>query len=171
MEHADPARALAATAVPDLASAKAAGAGEGLTDARAVDGGTIVDLIAASGLRGRGGAGFPVGRKWQTVIANTSPVMRPTVVVNAAEGEPGCLKDREILLRDPYRVLEGALIAAHAVGADSVIIATKAAFTGVVRRLEAAIAEIDAEGWTATVPVSLVTGPEEYLFGEETGLL
>jgi len=105
MEHADPARALAATAVPDLASAKAAGAGEGLTDARAVDGGTIVDLIAASGLRGRGGAGFPVGRKWQTVIANTSPVMRPTVVVNAAEGEPGCLKDREILLRDPYRVL------------------------------------------------------------------
>jgi NADH:ubiquinone oxidoreductase subunit F (NADH-binding) len=171
MEHADPARALAATAVPDLASAKAAGAGEGLTDARAVDPGTIVDLIAASGLRGRGGAGFPVGRKWQTVIANTSPVMRPTVVVNAAEGEPGCLKDREILLRDPYRVLEGALIAAHAVGADSVIIATKAAFTGVVRRLEAAIVEIDAEGWTATVPVSLVTGPEEYLFGEETGLL
>ena len=163
--------ALAAAAVPDLATAKAAGAGEGLTDARAVDGGTIVDLVGASGLRGRGGAGFPVGRKWQTVISNTSPVMRPTVVVNAAEGEPGCLKDREILLRDPYRVLEGALIAAHAVGADSVIIATKAAFTGVVRRLEAAIAEIDAEGWTSTVPVSVVTGPEEYLFGEETALL
>ena len=118
----------------------------GLTDARAVDGGTIVDLVGAAGLRGRGGAGFPVGRKWRTVISNTSPVMRPTVVVNAAEGEPGCLKDREILLRDPYRVLEGALIAAHAVGADSVIIATKAAFTGVVRRLEAAIAEIDAAG-------------------------
>ncbi len=156
---------------PTSRAAKAAGAGDGLTDARAVDGGTIVDLVAAAGLRGRGGAGFPVARKWQTIISNTSPVMRPTVVVNAAEGEPGCLKDREILRRDPYRVLEGALIAAHAVGADSVIIATKAAFTGVVRRLEAAIAEIDADGWTASVPVSVVTGPEEYLFGEETALL
>jgi NADH:ubiquinone oxidoreductase subunit F (NADH-binding) len=171
METADLARVLPAAAVPDLAAAKAAGAGDGLTDARAVDGGTIVDLVAAAGLRGRGGAGFPVARKWQTIVANTSPVMRPTVVVNAAEGEPGCLKDREILQRDPYRVIEGALIAAHAVGADSVIIATKAAFTGVVDRLETAIAEIDAEGWTSSVPVSVVTGPEEYLFGEETALL
>jgi NADH-quinone oxidoreductase subunit F len=171
MEHADPARVLPPTAVPDLAAAKAAGAGEGLSDARAVDGGTIVDLVAAAGLRGRGGAGFPAARKWQTIIANCSPVMRPTVVVNAAEGEPGCFKDREILHRDPYRVVEGALIAAHAVNADSVIIATKASFTRVVERLRAAVAEIDAEGWTASVPVSVVTGPEEYLFGEETALL
>ena len=93
------------------------------------------------------------------------------MVVNAAEGEPGCFKDREILRRDPYRVLEGALIAAHAVGADSVIVATKASFGREVDRLDAAIAEIDADGWTRTVPVSLVTGPEEYLFGEETALL
>jgi NADH-quinone oxidoreductase subunit F len=171
MENADPARVLPAAAVPDLASAKANGAGEGLTDARAVDGGTLVDLVAAAGLRGRGGAGFPVARKWQAIVANSSPVMRPSVVVNAAEGEPGCYKDREILQRDPYRVLEGALIAAHAVGADEVIVATKASFTGVVERLEAAVAEIDAEGWTASVPVSVVTGPEEYLFGEETALL
>ena len=112
--------------IPDLARAKTAGAGEGLADARAVDGGTIVELVEAAGLRGRGGAGFPVARKWRTVVANSSPVLRPTVVVNAAEGEPGSFKDREILRRDPYRVLEGALIAAHAVGADSVIVATKA---------------------------------------------
>ena len=171
MEHADLARVLPAAIVPDLAAAKAAGAGEGLAEARAVDGGTLVDLVAASGLRGRGGAGFSVGRKWQTIIANCSPVMAPTVVVNAAEGEPGCFKDREILHRDPYRVIEGALIAAHAVGADSVIIATKASFTRAVERLRTALAEIDAEGWTAPVPVSLVTGPEEYLFGEETALL
>ena len=171
MEHADPARVLPVAAVADLVSAKAAGAGEGLTDARAVDGGTIVELVTASGLRGRGGAGFPTGPKWQTTIANSSPVMRPTVVVNAAEGEPGCLKDREILRRDPYRVIEGALIAAHAVGADSVIIATKASFSGVAARLQAAIAEVDTDGWTSRVPVSLVTGPEEYLFGEETALL
>jgi NADH-quinone oxidoreductase subunit F len=171
MEQHDSTRVLPADPIPDLAAAKSAGAGDGLADARAVDAGTIVELVAASGLRGRGGAGFPVARKWQTIIDNSTPVMRPTVVVNAAEGEPGCFKDREILRRDPYVVIEGALIAAHAVGADSVIIATKAAFTTQVARIEAAIAEVDAEGWTHAVPVSLVTGPEEYLFGEETALL
>ena len=93
------------------------------------------------------------------------------MVVNAAEGEPGSFKDRAILRADPYQVLEGALIAAHAVGADSVIIATKASFTTEVERLRAAIAEIDAAGWTDQVPVVLVTGPDEYLFGEETALL
>jgi NADH-quinone oxidoreductase subunit F len=171
MENADFARVLPASVVPDLATAKDAGAGEGLADARAVDGGTIVELVAAAGLRGRGGAGFPVARKWQTIITNSTPVLRPTVAVNAAEGEPGCFKDRAILRRDPYRVIEGALIAAHAVGADSVIIATKASFRREVARLEQAIAEVHAEGWTTPVPVSLVTGPEEYLFGEETALL
>ena len=84
-------------------------AGEALRDARAVDAGTIVDLVDAAGLRGRGGAGFPTARKWRTVIANSTPLLPPTVVVNAAEGEPGSFKDREILRRDPYRVIEGAL--------------------------------------------------------------
>lgn len=145
--------------------------GEGLRDARAVDPGTIVDLVEASGLRGRGGAGFPVARKWRTIIANRTPALPSTVVVNAAEGEPGSFKDRAILRADPYRVLEGALIAAHAVGADSVIVATKASFTREVARLRRAIEEITAAGWTDGVPVTLVTGPDEYLFGEETALL
>src|SRR5438105_1234446 len=106
MHRSDSTRVLPDAAIPDLPTARAVGAGAGLTDARAVDGGTIVDLVAASGLRGRGGAGFPVARKWQTVIANCSPVLRPTVVVNAAEGEPGCFKDRELLRRNPYSVIE-----------------------------------------------------------------
>ena len=121
-----PSRVLPATVIETLDDAIAQGAGEALADARAVDAGTLLELIDASGLGGRGGAGFPVARKWRTVLANTSPVMRPTVVVNAAEGEPGCFKDRELLRRDPYRVIEGALIAARVVDADSVIIATKA---------------------------------------------
>ena len=69
------------------------------------------------GLRGRGGAGFPTGRKWQTVAAYESSVYATTVVVNGAEGEPGSFKDRMLLRTNPYRVLEGALIAAHAVDA------------------------------------------------------
>jgi NADH:ubiquinone oxidoreductase subunit F (NADH-binding) len=144
---------------------------EALDAAHAVDPGTIIDLIDASGLRGRGGAGFPAGRKWRTVAANCTPVLPSTVVVNAAEGEPGSFKDRAILARDPYRVLEGALIAAHAVGADSVIVATKASFTEEVSRLRAAIEEIDRAGWTEAMPVTLFEGPSEYLYGEETALL
>jgi NADH-quinone oxidoreductase subunit F len=151
--------------------AEADGAGEALQAARGSDPGAVIDLVEAAGLRGRGGAGFPAARKWRTVVANRTPALPPTVVVNAAEGEPGSFKDRAILRADPFRVLEGALIAAHAIGADSVIVATKAAFATEVERLRAAISEIDAAGWTETVPVVLVTGPEEYLFGEETALL
>ena len=154
-----------------IGDAIVAGAGEGLRDARAVDAGTVIELIGASGLRGRGGAGFPTARKWRTVADNCTPLLPATVVVNAAEGEPGSFKDRAIIRQDPYRVIEGALIAAHAVGADSVIIATKTSFTREVERLRAAIAEVDAQGWTDRVPVTLFTGPSEYLYGEETALL
>ncbi len=154
-----------------IADAVAAGAGEALRAARGVEPGALIDLIEAAGLRGRGGAGFPVARKWRTVAANCTPLLPATVVVNAAEGEPGAFKDRSILRRDPYCVIEGALIAARAVGADSVIIATKASFTREVERLRAAIAEADAAGWTDGLPVALFTGPGEYLYGEETALL
>lgn len=162
-------RVLPSTPVRTLADADDAGAA--LRAARQVEPGAVVDLLEASGLRGRGGAGFSVARKWRTVVANHAATIPSTVVVNAAEGEPGSFKDRAILRADPFRVLEGALIAAHVVGADSVIVATKAAFTTVTERLRAAITEIDVAGWTDTVPVTLVTGPEEYLFGEETALL
>ena len=78
------------------------------------------------GLRGRGGAGFPTGEKWRTIKSFESPVLRTSVVVNAAEGEPGTFKDRTIIRANPYAVLEGALIAARVMGANSVTIATKA---------------------------------------------
>src|SRR5262245_2611897 len=76
----------------------AAGGGEGLRAARAVQPSVLVDELEASGLRGRGGAGFPTGAKWRTVMAFASDTLATTVVVNAAEGEPGTLKDRTILL-------------------------------------------------------------------------
>jgi NADH:ubiquinone oxidoreductase subunit F (NADH-binding) len=149
----------------------AEGAGDALRAARQVVPGVLTDLVEASGLRGRGGAGFPVARKWRTVVANRTSVLPSTVVVNAAEGEPGSFKDRAILRADPFRVLEGALIAAHAVGADSVIVATKSSFARERERLQAAIDEITRAGWTDPVPVTLFSGPGEYLYGEETALL
>jgi NADH:ubiquinone oxidoreductase subunit F (NADH-binding) len=162
-------RVLPATPIRALADAEHFG--EALRSARATDPDALTQLVDAAGLRGRGGAGFPTARKWRTVVANRTSALPSTVVVNAAEGEPGSFKDRAILRADPFSLLEGALIAAHAVGADSVIVATKASFTVEVERLRSAIAELDAAGWTELVPITLVTGPEEYLFGEETALL
>ena len=86
----------------------------------------LVAMVKDAGLRGRGGAGFPTGRKWRTVASYESPDEPAVVVVNAAEGEPGSFKDRSIIRANPYRVVEGALIAADAVNAERIVIATNA---------------------------------------------
>jgi NADH-quinone oxidoreductase subunit F len=154
-----------------LADYIAAGGGEGLNAARAVAPETIIEELAASGLRGRGGAGFPTGVKWRTIKSFASPLLRTSVVVNAAEGEPGTYKDRAIIHANPYTVLEGALIAAHAMEALTIVIATKERFANEVTRLQAAIAEVAEAGWLADVEIKVLEGPAEYLYGEETALL
>jgi NADH-quinone oxidoreductase subunit F len=130
----------------------------------------VIDLLVDAGLRGRGGAGFPTGVKWATIAA-TATDRPPSVVVNAAEGEPSTFKDRQLIRTNPYKVLEGALIAAHAVGARRVVVAIKSSFQRERARLSEAVAALDAAGWTADVEVEVVAGPTEYLFGEETALL
>jgi len=149
----------------------ASGGGDGFRTA--LDAGPEATLaqVEASGLRGRGGAGFPTGTKWRSVLRYASPDLSTTVVVNAAEGEPGSFKDRMLLRTNPYRVLEGALIAAYALGTDEVVVATKATFGPENARLRTAIAEIDAAGWAEELGIDLVEGPSLYLYGEETGLL
>ncbi|MCU1393707.1 MAG: hypothetical protein JWM34_2135 [Ilumatobacteraceae bacterium] len=162
----------------------AAGGGDGLRDARLVEREVVIEELEASGLRGRGGAGFPTGTKWRTVVSYESSELATSVVVNAAEGEPGTFKDRSILLANPYAVLEGALIAAHVVGARDITVATKQRFGDVVARLHAAIEEIRAAGWLRDadadaddgdaddeIGVRVFEGPSEYLYGEETALL
>ena len=123
------------------------GGGDGRAAATKLGPAATIEELEASGLRGRGGAGFPTGTKWRTVAANASPTLAATVVVNGAEGEPGSFKDRELLSRNPYRVLEGALIAADTVGADRVIVAVKSTFAAEIARLQQAIAELAAAGW------------------------
>lgn len=147
------------------------GGGKGLDAARRLGPESVIDDVEASGLRGRGGAGFPTGAKWRTVAAYSSQTMSATVVVNAAEGEPGTFKDRAILRRNPYRLLEGALIAALAVGADAVVLALKASFKRELDRLRPALAEVRDAGWADGVEVAVLEGPSEYLYGEETALL
>jgi NADH:ubiquinone oxidoreductase subunit F (NADH-binding) len=158
-------RVLDSAPVPDLDAYRASGGGKGLEAARRLGAaGTIVE-VAASGLRGRGGAGFPTGRKWRTVAGYESPEVPAVVAVNAAEGEPGSFKDRAIIRANPYRVIEGALIAAHAVAAGRVVIATKASFRREIERLESAVKEVVAAGWAEGVDISVLGGPSEYLYG------
>lgn len=164
-------RVLPAAALTTLDEYRDHGGGRGLERARRLSPREVTDVVAASGLRGRGGAGFPTGRKWSTVTANHSDLLASTVAVNAAEGEPGTFKDRAILRSNPYAVLEGALIAAHAVGANQVIVALKRSFERSIRRVDEAIGEIERAGWSEGVEVAIFEGPSEYLFGEETALL
>ena len=167
MEH----RILDPEPVTSLDDYVARGGGRGLEVARRLGPIGVIDHVEASGLRGRGGAGFSTGRKWRTVAENLSALVPPTVVVNAAEGEPGTFKDRAILRANPYRVLEGALVAASAIGADRVVLGLKATFTAELGRVRDAIAEVEAAGWTEGVTLAAVEGPSHYLYGEETGLL
>ncbi|MDQ1396663.1 MAG: NADH-quinone oxidoreductase subunit [Acidimicrobiaceae bacterium] len=147
------------------------GGGEGLEAAGQVEPQAIIEELLASGLRGRGGAGFPTGVKWQTVAADRAEGAAATVVVNGAEGEPGTFKDRTIIRNNPYHVVEGALIAARAVGADKIIFGLKHSFTTEVARMQEAIEEIRAAGWAEGIEMVIFEGPNEYLYGEETALL
>ena len=147
------------------------GGGKGVRAAGRLEPSAVIDRVEESGLRGRGGAGFTTGVKWRTVAANRSSVVPATVIVNAAEGEPGTFKDRTILRRNPYVVVEGALIAARAVSADLVVFATKRSFAGEIERLRAALEEVEAAGWSEGVGLVVFEGPDEYLYGEESALL
>ncbi len=124
----------------------------------------ILDELRRSGLRGRGGAGFPTGVKWGSVASH--PCKTRYVVCNAAEGEPGTFKDRHLIRQNPYAVLEGVLIAAHVIGAKKAFVALKASFTVELERLRAALAEMKP-----ALEIEIVEGPEEYLYGEEKALL
>ena len=149
----------------------ATGGGAGLAAAAELDPVEVIAVIKASGLRGRGGAGFPTGVKWQTVLGNESFTAPTSVVVNAAEGEPGTFKDRTLLRTNPYRGLEGALIAAYAVSAPRVVVAMKGSFERELERMRTAVEELREARVATDVTISVVEGPDSYLFGEETGLL
>jgi NADH-quinone oxidoreductase subunit F len=135
----------------------------------------VVELVKASGLRGRGGAGFPTGQKWSFM-----PEQFPRyVVVNNDEGEPCTFKDREITERDPHAILEGALICAYAVQAEAVYIYVRGEFGLGARRLERAIADAGEKGLVGrniagsefSCPVYIHRGAGAYIAGEETALL
>jgi len=147
---------------------EAAGGGRGLQTALATWPVAVIGEVAQSGLRGRGGAGFPTGEKWRAVRAvGAGPRY---AVCNAAEGEPATFKDRLLLRTNPYQVLEGLAIAAYAVGAERAYIGLKETFTTEIQALTRALQEMRDADALGPVRVEIVLGPDLYLFGEETGL-
>jgi len=127
----------------------------------------IVDAVERSGLRGRGGAGFPTGRKLRTVGARKDV---PVVVINATEGEPTSHKDHLLAQRGPHLLLDGAAWAAAAVGADRILVCIDREDGDAVRSLQGAVAERrDLE--PGSVPVVVCETPPRYVAGEETALV
>lgn len=129
----------------------------------------VITEITEAGLRGRGGAGFPTGRKWRSIMKGGG--RHHYAVCNAAEGEPATFKDRALIRANPYQVVEGLTIASETVGAIEAFIALKASSQRETQRLTAAVAEMDEAGWLGDLRLTIVNGPEEYLLGEEKALL
>src|SRR3989442_5856502 len=137
----------------------------------------VIEEVKASGLRGRGGAGFPTGMKWEFIPKDQSkPVY---VVVNFDESEPGTFNNRELVERDPHQLVEGALIAAYAVSSHHVFVYTRGEFVWPGTILERAVAEARDRGLIGKgiagsdfdVDVIVHRGAGAYICGEETALL
>ncbi|HUQ88565.1 MAG TPA: NAD(P)H-dependent oxidoreductase subunit E [Vicinamibacterales bacterium] len=128
----------------------------------------VISMMEHSGLRGLGGAGFPAGRKWRLVSAEPAPRL---LAVNIDEGEPGTFKDRYYLERDPHRFLEGAVIAAWAVGLEAVYIYLRDEYHGCRAILEREIAALRANPPFALPPIHLRRGAGAYICGEESAMI
>jgi bidirectional [NiFe] hydrogenase diaphorase subunit len=137
----------------------------------------VVQEVSISGLRGRGGGGYPTGLKWGTVAKATGPIKY--AICNADEGDPGAFMDRSVLESDPHRVLEGMSIAAYAVGASLGYIYIRAEYPLAVKRLEKAIREAHRLGFlgnqicgtTFNFDIELRIGAGAFVCGEETALI
>jgi len=128
----------------------------------------VIALMEDSGLRGLGGAGFPAGRKWKLVSAEPAPRL---MAINIDEGEPGTFKDRYYLERDPHRFLEGALIAAWAVGIDGIYIYLRDEYHGCRAILQREIAELQENPPCKIPAIYLRRGAGAYICGEESSMI
>ncbi len=137
----------------------------------------VIDEITNSGLRGRGGAGFPTGIKWG--LARESPSRQKYIICNADEGDPGAFMDRSVLESDPHSIIEGMLIAGYAVGASEGYIYVRAEYPLAIKRLELALADAretgfigeNVLGYDFDFDIKIRQGAGAFVCGEETALL
>jgi NADH-quinone oxidoreductase subunit F len=142
-----------------------------LERARGMSPAEIIEAVSDANLRGRGGAGFPMGRKLSLVAPPDKRSGPAYVVANADESEPGSFKDREIMRRVPHRFIEGCLIAAHAIQSQNVFVYIRGEYLAEYEVLAAAVEEARDAGVLGDVDVLVHRGAGAYICGEETALL
>jgi NADH-quinone oxidoreductase subunit F len=155
----------------DIDAYRAAGGFTALAKARSMAPDDVIAELEASGLRGRGGAFFPTGRKWAFVPKPDQLDKPHYLVVNADESEPGTFKDREIMLRVPFRFLEGCLVAAHGIQSQHVFVYIRGEYE---REFEVLVASLEAmrnADLLGGVTIVVHRGAGAYICGEETALL
>jgi len=135
---------------------------------KSLDREAVLNAMENSGLRGLGGAGFPAGRKWRIVQAQTAPRL---MAVNIDEGEPGTFKDRTYLETDPHRFLEGMLIAAHVVGIDAIYIYLRDEYHGCRAMLQAELDKLKTNPFFELPHIELRRGAGAYICGEESAMI
>ena len=152
-----------------LAEYQAIGGYKPLAKARKMKPGEVIEQLLASNLRGRGGAGFPMGRKASFLAKGTG---KPTYLcVNADESEPGTFKDREIMLRNPHRLIEGCLVTAHGIESESVFIYLRGEYLDVFEVMRKALEDVRKAKLLGDVTIVLHRGAGAYICGEESALL
>ncbi len=137
----------------------------------------VIGEIKRAGLRGRGGAGFPAGRKWE--FCYNAPGTKKYMICNADEGDPGAFMDRSILEADPHNVLEGLIIAGYAIGADEGYIYVRAEYPLAVNRIRMALSQAEDKGFLGqnilgtnfSFKVNVMEGAGAFVCGEETALI
>ncbi|WP_304118960.1 NADH-quinone oxidoreductase subunit NuoF [Mycolicibacterium bacteremicum] len=153
-----------------LAGYRRRGGYEAMRTALTMDPDDVIALVKEAGLRGRGGAGFPTGQKWSFI--NQDDPKPKYLVINADESEPGTCKDIPLLMANPHVLVEGAIIAAHAIRAAQAFIYLRGEVVPVLRRLQGAVAEAYDAGYLgAGFDLVVHAGAGAYICGEETALL
>ncbi|HEX4745633.1 MAG TPA: NADH-quinone oxidoreductase subunit NuoF [Gaiellaceae bacterium] len=158
-------------AVTDIDEYVRGGGFTALAKTRSMDPDDVIAQLEASGLRGRGGAFFPTGRKWAFVPKPDQLPKPHYLVVNADESEPGTFKDREIMLRVPFRFLEGCLIAAHGISSQHVFVYIRGEYQREFEILRDSLEQMRARDLLGSVTVVVHRGAGAYICGEETALL
>jgi NADH:ubiquinone oxidoreductase subunit F (NADH-binding) len=129
----------------------------------------VIEAVKTSGLRGRGGAGFPCGSKWE--LAKKSKGAEKFLICNADEGEVGTFKDRYVLQHDPFSVIEGMAIAAYAIGAKKGYIYLRGEYHYLLEGLKKAINQVKEKGFLKDLDIEIEEGAGSYICGEESALM
>jgi len=153
----------------EITSYEKKGGFEALGKAREMSPREVIEEVKASGLRGRGGAGFPCGVKWE--LARKAPGKEKYLICNADEGEVGTFKDRYIIQNDPFSLMEGIAIAAYAIGVKKVYLYLRAEYHYLLETLRTAISQAKEQGYLNGFKIEIREGAGSYICGEESALM